>query len=421
MASKYDIVKKELFWAERNFHRAVIVDDGFLDYVSSLKAKYSELLIEIFPLCQSAKIKKQTWDHYKKVYDIFTEKAEVVWQEYSQRDKKNAIQPRYTFDGKEIKKSYYIPLQSYKKYLSELSDATEFVMSCNPSVRSDLEKVKSDYAYHHQGHLYLLSPESGSEIGKKVKQEQWNQLIQMSSKYELLYDDVIFQSKNYKSGLSETNSSRNIQIEYPSNEAIEKWDNLFAEAKYSRTFLWAIALIKQFVQPDKVEVSFMDLADEMISSSWKLMANKELYLYQFDTFRQVLLSLKKHLKLNPRQNHTDIYNVLQSEHDSPLYTKCVGELLSGVPWGFLRGWIPDSNIDGIEQLSKKYTNECMYAIISSKNGYRIRIHPTWKNFIVSEYITLLTYVDNAFKKLIMKYNPKNEELHVLIEADTVLF
>lgn len=206
-----------------------------------------------------------------------------------------------------------------------------------------------------------------------------------------------------------------------SNDAIEKWDNLFVEAKYSRTFLWANALIQQFAKPDIVEVSLIDLCDEMIASSWNFILDNKPYLYQFDNLRDVILGIKKFLRLSSELSATEVFDFLQSAHGNPLYTKRAGELLSGIPWGFLRTWIPDINADVIEKLSRKYTNECMYSIESSKMGHKIRINPQWKNYITSESDNMLRYVDSAYKKIIMQYNPKNNQLHKKLDIERILY
>lgn len=59
MKDEFDIVSLEFYRTESDFYRTKIVDDAFPEYITRIKASYSDLLLGLYPLCQRSKKKKQ--------------------------------------------------------------------------------------------------------------------------------------------------------------------------------------------------------------------------------------------------------------------------------------------------------------------------------------------------------------------------
>jgi hypothetical protein len=167
MNNEYEIISRNICIAAGKFHRIIVIDEAFPDYIAKLKASYTELLVSFYPYCQKSKLRKQEWERYKQEYDIFTERAEVAWNTYSNRDLNRAIQPRYTFDGRTIKMSLFIPNKNVALYCTELNDAITFIKTSDPTNEADIETIKKQSTYHHQGFLYLSTSSAEAKLGKK--------------------------------------------------------------------------------------------------------------------------------------------------------------------------------------------------------------------------------------------------------------
>lgn len=194
MSNEFEILVRNIYLAESNFHRTVIVDDTFLDYVVKIKATYTELLVRLYPYCQHSKLKMRDWERYKQSYDTFSERVEVVWNMYSNRDSTRAIQPRFRFDGQNIKKHYYLPNKNVALYQEELNDAIEFIHTGDPNSETDIDTIKKQSAYHHYGYLYLSTAEAENKLGKKIAPGRWKVLKRLSSEYEQLSNVFLSQA-----------------------------------------------------------------------------------------------------------------------------------------------------------------------------------------------------------------------------------
>lgn len=240
MAEEFDNISSEIYLAESKLYRLVTVDDSFPDYIAKLKAFMSELLLRLHPLCQRSKYKQQEWERFRTIYDNFAEKADAVWQLYSNRDLNRAIQPLYKFDGREFKKSYYVPARNCEKYCEELKDAIAFIQTGDPKTTSDVETVKKHFAYHHRGYLYLSTTEAENKIGKKVPLGRWKELKRLSEEYERLSN--IFISQGKKTLSSDTDKTKNLRDdilrhlqEHPGAKAIEMARAILGDASERRT------------------------------------------------------------------------------------------------------------------------------------------------------------------------------------------
>lgn len=270
MQDEYDIVSSELYRAESNFYRAVYVDDSFPEYVAKLKATYSELLLKLHPLCQRSKYKKQAWERYRDAYDAFSEKADSVWNAYSYRDITRAIQPRYRFDGREIKKTYYLPSKNCKKYIEELNDALAFLQTGNPENESDFDAVKKHFAYHHKGFIYLSTTEAESRIGKKIAIGHWNELKRLSTEYERKSNIFISQGERVQISHSVVNNDISTSV---SAANLQKYQTLFKHLKRSNRngelaphkIILLLAVLALYKNPDQQKTTLIKLTDNLIS------------------------------------------------------------------------------------------------------------------------------------------------------------
>lgn len=194
MNNEYEIISRNISIAAGKFHRIIVIDETFLDYIAKLKASYTELLVSFYPYCQKSKLRRQEWERYKQEYDIFTERAEAAWNTFSSRDLNRAIQPRYTFDGQTVKKSFFISKKNIALYCTELNDAITFINTGDPKNEADVETVKKHSSYHHQGFLYLLTAKAETDLGKKIAPGRWKELKRLSSEYEQLSNVFLSQA-----------------------------------------------------------------------------------------------------------------------------------------------------------------------------------------------------------------------------------
>ena len=204
MNNEYEIISRNISIAAGKFHRIIVIDETFLDYIAKLKASYTELLVSFYPYCQKSKLRRQEWERYKQEYDIFTERAEAAWNTFSSRDLNRAIQPRYTFDGQTVKKSFFISKKNIALYCTELNDAITFINTGDPNNEADVETVKKHSAYHHQGFLYLSTSAAETNLGKNVTPGRWKEVKRLSTEYEQLSN--VFLSQAVKTSVSKGNS-----------------------------------------------------------------------------------------------------------------------------------------------------------------------------------------------------------------------
>ena len=170
---------------ETNLHRTIVVDDRFPERMTKIKQLFEELIVDPKTICKKpSKLQLKSYERIKSTYDVFMEKADCVWKAYLSRDLTHAIQPRYKFNGYEIKKTYFLPTKNVKLYCSELQDAIRFVHNADPNSNADVETIKLQFTYHHRGYIYLLTSEAETQIGKKIVQGRWIELKRLSSDYE---------------------------------------------------------------------------------------------------------------------------------------------------------------------------------------------------------------------------------------------
>lgn len=170
---------------EANLHRTIIVDDRFPERVAKIRKLFEELFIDPRTVSKRpSKIQVESYARLKSIYETYLEKADSVWNAYSSRDLTCAIQPRYKFDGYEIKKAYFLPTKNIKLYFSELQNAINFLHDADPSNNNDVKTVKMHFTYHHRGYIYLITSEAENQIGRKITQGRWIELKRLSSEYE---------------------------------------------------------------------------------------------------------------------------------------------------------------------------------------------------------------------------------------------
>jgi hypothetical protein len=79
-------------------------------------------------------------------------------------------------------------------YQKELNDAIAFINTGDPNSKTDVETVRKQATYHHQGYLYLSTTEAENKLGKKVAPGRWKVLKRLSSEYEQLSNVFLSQA-----------------------------------------------------------------------------------------------------------------------------------------------------------------------------------------------------------------------------------
>lgn len=285
MKDEFDIVSLEFYRTESDFYRTKIVDDAFPEYITRIKASYSDLLLRLYPLCQRSKKKKQKWEDFKVAYDSFSEKADVAWQAYLNRDINLAIQPLFKFNGREVKKTYFLPSKNCKRYCEELNDAITFIKTGDPSVQSDLDTVKKQFEYHHRGFLYLSTSEAESKIGKKVAPGKWKTLKRLSAEYEQLGNIFINQGQKHDTYSIQNESSQQITI---TSDAILRYKDYFSHLNRSKRnnelaphkiilLLAILSLYNDSEQQKRAEITLDDKLKRLFSQYWNKEVNSDIW------------------------------------------------------------------------------------------------------------------------------------------------
>lgn len=173
------------------------------------------------------------------------------------------------------------------------------------------------------------------------------------------------------------------QLPFDPNISVTRLQSAFNNTSTSYKFYWFISLLEILGEKQEQKILVPEILTRMIVNAWYPIHYFKLSFGVQDKLSDNVRMIQDRIGIPVNLNKRDLHQELNAIQDKSI-EKSIRNLGTNVLYRFLSPWIPFvSNLDTIER-SKKYENNCPYAI----EGKAITLHPTWHKYLL-EYRKIL--------------------------------
>lgn len=177
--------------------------------------------------------------------------------------------------------------------------------------------------------------------------------------------------------------------------------SVFNKTTATYKFYWFISLMEIHVKEGRTEMSFWHIIARMIANVWYPVFYFRLSLGKLDSLYSVTTEIQKLTGIPIDADKEFIYNTVIAQLDNKEVYKQLKVLSKNVPYWFMTPWLKVQNAKEVEEISRTFTNDCLYAIYETD----IVLNPDWVPFLEKNYRMLLDYAYWNLANFIQQRNP----------------
>jgi hypothetical protein len=168
-----------------------------------------------------------------------------------------------------------------------------------------------------------------------------------------------------------------MNLPFSENLQVHKLSAVFASTSATYKFYWFLAII-ELVEEDTIVIPKKKLFARMISNSWYTINYFHITFGKQDNFETAVKTILKEEELTIDAKKMEIDATLGMSKN-PTTMKQLYHFDKNVPHWFLSPWFSRSNQKEIYQSSKKFDNDCLYALYEEE----IVMNPLWIPYLKS--------------------------------------
>lgn len=190
-------------------------------------------------------------------------------------------------------------------------------------------------------------------------------------------------------------------MQLPNNKAlnISTLSQIFDNTTATYKFYWFVAVLCIVVKERKTRISFWEIIAAMISESWYPIHYFKISFGKSDSLFEKSTEIQKDLQISIDADKDKIKSQLLDNLDEN--KKYMRIFIKNVPYRFLSPWIKYTYDNDVVEKSKKFENNCLYAI----NGEEIIINDNWKDYLIENYAILIDFAFWNLTEFLQKRNP----------------
>lgn len=175
------------------------------------------------------------------------------------------------------------------------------------------------------------------------------------------------------------------------------YDNTTATYK----FYWFVSILDIVVKEGKTRMSFWEVIAGMIAESWYPIHYFRISFGKSDSIYQQSMALKETLGIEKDVEKSEVKRIILDNIDNCEIRRIVNIFTLNVPYRFLHPWIATSDNREMEQRSRAFENDSLYAI----EGKEISINPKWLDYIRENYQILRDFSFWNLNVFLQRRNP----------------
>lgn len=176
---------------------------------------------------------------------------------------------------------------------------------------------------------------------------------------------------------------------------------IFNNTSATYKYYWFISILNFVVREQRKRISFWEIIAAMIAEAWYPINYFKLSFGLSDSLYQQIVKLQEELKIPIDLDKRDVRNIITRELDNPKVLALLKVFTLNVPYRFLSPWIKFSNDRAVEERSRLFEQDSLYAIY----GEEIEINPRWVSYLNENYVILRDYSFWNLSVFLQKRNP----------------
>ena len=187
------------------------------------------------------------------------------------------------------------------------------------------------------------------------------------------------------------------KIKLPISALARVFNNTTATYK----FYWFVVLLDIVVKERKTTISFWEIIAGMVAESWYPIHYFKLSFGKSDSLYVQSLALQQELNITIDADKEKIKRTLLDNIGNSQVKSMLRVFTLNVPYRFLSPWITYTSDNDVVTRSKRYENNCLYAI----NGETIELNPVWNDYLTEHYSILRDFAYWNLVVFLQKRNP----------------
>jgi len=171
-------------------------------------------------------------------------------------------------------------------------------------------------------------------------------------------------------------------------------------------FYWFASILDILVKEGKNRMSFWEIIVGMIAEAWYPIHYFLLSFGKSDSLYKQILELQQTLNIPIDASKSHIKRSITDNFENRQVKELLRVFTLNVPYRFLSPWIRYTNDPAVESESRRFANNCLYAI----NGERIEINPSWVGYLTENYVILKEFTFWNLTLFLQKRNPNVPDL-----------
>lgn len=168
-----------------------------------------------------------------------------------------------------------------------------------------------------------------------------------------------------------------MQLPHSNSLPTNKLSSVFNSTSATYKFYWLIALV-ELVEEENIVISKRKLFARMISNSWYTINYFHISFGKQDNLQIAVERILKEENLTIDENKKNLIFCLENSKNKQTLNQLF-HFDKNVPHWFLSSWFPKQNINSIYNSSKKFEDNCIYAL----HKEHIEMNPEWVKYLKS--------------------------------------
>lgn len=185
---------------------------------------------------------------------------------------------------------------------------------------------------------------------------------------------------------------------------VQTLSRVFSNTTGTYKFYWFLSLLDLVCLHNLSQVTEREMVAQMVAKAWY----PRVYFRLSFGFQEKLATVIDKIHALDTDNCISkspeiIANFLLS---SELFTTEIYRPLTRyVPTRFLDPWLKTSDDTKIQELSRSFDNQCLYAIFRDRTGWNYEINPNWKDYLTKHYRILTDFTYWHLLRFLQQRNP----------------
>ena len=166
-------------------------------------------------------------------------------------------------------------------------------------------------------------------------------------------------------------------------------------------FYWFVSILDIVVKEQRRKISVWEIIVGMITEAWYPIHYFRLSFGKSDSLYNQIIDLQKELNIPIDASKNNIKKQIINNIENPRIKSLLRVFTLNVPYRFLSPWISYTTDNEVINLSRSFSNNCIYAI----KGETIEINPKWEQYLNDNYLILRDFTFWNLTIFLQKRNP----------------